>query len=363
MSPADRAAAAFKASFGVQPAGTVFAPGRVNLIGEHVDYNEGLVLPMPVRHGTAVAWGPGSDGLAHVVADDFGESDRFSLAAPGKPSDIDWRAYARGMVALAPTRPEAGVCLTIAGDLPRGSGLSSSASLCVALGRALASAAGTHVDPTALALAAQRTEHEYAGVACGIMDQMAVAAGEPGHAMLLDCRDLSYRLIPLPRDWAVLTVDSGVTRGLVDGEYNERRAQCAEAAHLLGVASLRDVEPAEFDPSALPEPIGRRAAHVIAEIARVRQAAAALETADLSSFAAILRQGHASLRDLFEVSVPQVDALVDGLQGELGKRGGVRMTGAGFGGSVVVVAQQGAARQIGERLASRAQAVYGMDEA
>jgi galactokinase len=361
MSPQDRARAAFAERFGAEPDGVVFAPGRVNLIGEHVDYNDGLVLPMPVRQGTAVAWGHGVGGLAEVHAADFDNDDAFAIAGSNPPPEVDWRAYCRGMVALAPAKPADGIRLAIAGNLPRGSGLSSSASLCVALGRALAAAAGDAVDPTALALAAQRTEHEFAGVRCGIMDQMAVAAGEPGHAMLLDCRDLKYRLVALPENWAVLTVDSGVTRGLVDGEYNQRRAQCAEAARLLGVASLRDASIGQLDEARLPDLTDRRARHVISEIARVRAAAQALESGDIAEFAALLREGHASLRDLFEVSVPAVDALVEELQAIVGPGGGVRMTGAGFGGSVVVVAQPQDAVRVVEQSDRPVNQVYGAD--
>lgn len=361
MSPQDRARAAFAERFGTEPDGVVFAPGRVNLIGEHVDYNDGLVLPMPVRQGTAVAWGHGTGGLAEVLAADFDNDDAFDIAGSNPPPQVDWRAYCRGMVALAPSKPAEGIRLAIAGDLPLGSGLSSSASLCVAIGRGLAAAAGGTVEPAALALAAQRTEHEFAGVKCGIMDQMAVAAGEQGHAMLLDCRDLSYRLIALPEEWAVLTVDSGVTRGLVDGEYNQRRAQCAEAARLLGVASLRDASIEQLDEARLPELTDRRARHVISEIARVRGAAKALESADIVSFAALLREGHASLRDLFEVSVPAVDTLVEELQAIVGPRGGVRMTGAGFGGSVVVVAPAHEAARLLEPGNGRVTRVYGAD--
>lgn len=361
MSPAERARAAFAGRFGKAPDGVVFAPGRVNLIGEHVDYNDGLVLPMPVRQGTAVAWGHRRGGIAEIHAADFDNDDRFAIAGPGRPPQPDWRSYCRGMIALAPAKPDDGVRLAIAGDLPRGSGLSSSASLCVALGRALAEAAGLNVEPTALALAAQRTEHAYAGVACGIMDQMAVAAGEAGHAMLLDCRDLSYRVISLPDDWAVVTVDSGVTRGLVDGEYNQRRAQCAEAARLLGVATLRDATLEQLDAAALPEPIARRACHVVSEIARVGRAAEAIRARDIAAFAEILRQGHASLRDLFEVSVPAVDALVEDLQAQVGPRGGVRMTGAGFGGSVVVVAPSDDVRGLLDQGRDGVNVVYGAE--
>ena len=335
----------FREHFGRDCDGVSFAPGRVNLIGEHVDYNEGLVLPMPVAAGTAVAWAHHDDVDTQVIAADFGEEDRFDPAKPAKPSSESWRSYVRGMAAqwggdLPPMQ------LLITGDLPRGSGLSSSASLCIALGRAFADAAGDAVDATTLARRAQKTEHDFAGVACGIMDQMAVAAGEPGHAMLLDCRDLGYRQVGIPKDWAVLVVDSGVTRGLVDGEYNARRRQCEAAAAAMGIASLRDASLDDLAAHDMPDPEARRARHVLSEIVRVGEATAAIEQGDLQAFGRILSEGHASLRDQFEVSHPTVDALVERLQEMIGTQGGARMTGAGFGGSVVVVTSPDSAREI-----------------
>ncbi|MBX7496973.1 galactokinase [Qipengyuania sp. 6B39] len=338
-----KAAKLFADRFGTVPDAVNFAPGRVNMIGEHVDYNDGLVLPMPVREGTAVGWSRvGGDGF-EVVAADFGEDDSFS-GEPDKPGEVSWRSYVRGMIAESELG-SGGMRMLITGDLSRGSGLSSSASLCIAIGRALAQAGGVEIAPVDLARAAQRTEHNWAGVACGIMDQMAVAAGEPGHAMLLDCRDLTYSHRAVPEGWAVLITDSGVTRGLVDGEYNIRRAQCEAAAAALGVASLRDASLEQVAAAGLDEVTRRRALHVIAEIERTRDAAGALATGDLAEFGEILRGGHVSLRDMFEVSVPAVDAVVTELQAAIGAEGGARMTGGGFGGAVVAVL---AADRVGE---------------
>jgi galactokinase len=331
-----RAAALFAQALGRAPDGTVFAPGRVNLIGEHVDYNDGLVLPMPTSEGTAVAWARRSDGAVRVIAADVGETDIFTV--PERAAVPDWRSYVRGMARVS-GRP--GLDLVITGDLPQGAGLSSSASLCIGVGRAFAAVMEPAVDPVALARAAQATEHDYAGVACGIMDQMAVSAGQAGRAMLLDCRDLSHSLHALPADWTVLIAQSGVTRGLVDGEYNQRRAACEAAARALGVAALRDATLADLASAALPDVQLRRARHVISEIDRVRATVAALAAADLAAFGAIMRAGHASLRDDFGVSVPAVDALVDHANALLGKEGGARMTGAGFGGAIVIVAARG----------------------
>ena len=336
-----RARAAYVTAYGEAPQGVAFAPGRVNLMGDHVDYNDGLVLPMPIAAGTAVAWGTGPGDLIAAVAPDLGEAaDQFALSAITPPDPADWRSYLRGMASCMAARgaPVGGARLAICGSIPRGSGLSSSASLCVALGRALSAAVGAAPpEPRALALAAQAAEHEWAGVNCGIMDQMAVAAGTAGSALLLDCRDLSFRNIALPAGWAVMIVQSGVVRGLVDGHYNARRTDCEAAAAALGLASLRDADAAMIAAARLEPTARRRALHVAEEIARTGQAAQALEAGDLTALGQVLRASHASLRDQFEVSVPQVDALVDVLAGAIGTEGGARMTGGGFGGAVVAV--------------------------
>ena len=337
MLASDRAREAFRAQFGAEAEGLVFAPGRVNLIGEHVDYNDGLVLPMPLTQGTWVAWGPGVAGSGvEVHAADLDETDSFLLAGAGRGIAGSWQFYVRGMIELWPSAI-APLRLAIAGDLPRGCGLSSSASLCIAVGRALESASGIRLDAETMARLAQRVEHEFAGVACGIMDQMAIAAGKPDHALFLDCRDLGYRHIRFPDAWTFRIVQSGVTRGLVDGEYNARRQQCEQACEKLGVASLRDVNPEQLSAASLPEPAASRARHVVSEIERTRQAAEALDRGDIASFGALLNASHASLRDDFEVSHPVVDAIVERLQKEIGEGGGARMTGAGFGGAVVAV--------------------------
>ena len=341
MSPADRARAGFIELFGQEPSGVTFAPGRVNLMGEHVDYSDGLVLPMPITAGTAVAWGPGEDAGVEAVALDLDRArDRFELGAAQPHAPADWRSYVRGMASCLAARGHrlGGARLAICGDIPRGAGLSSSASLCVAVGRALVTASGrAALPPRELALAAQAAEHHWAGVHCGIMDQMAVAAGAPGHAVLLDCRDLTTRSIALPADWAVLIVQSGVVRGLVDGHYNARRADCEVAARALGVTALRDVDAAQIATAALDPVVRRRALHVAHEIARTRAAVAAITARDLTALGVLMRASHASLRDQFEVSVPPVDALVEVLNMAIGADGGARMTGGGFGGAVVSV--------------------------
>lgn len=331
----------FARAFGHAPDGVVFAPGRVNLIGEHVDYNDGLVLPMPISAGTAVAWSAQGGGQVDAIALDLdGARDAFVLGEQVPHQPADWRSYLRGMAGEMAGRGLAtgGVKLAVAGSIPRGSGLSSSASLCIALGRALQAATGVRpAAPRELALAAQAAEHIWAGVRCGIMDQMAVAAGEAGSALLLDCRDLTTEVVPLPADWAVLIVQSGVRRGLIDGHYNQRRRDCEVAVAALDVPSLRGasadlVEAADLDPV-----VRRRARHVVSEIARTRAAVEAIRTGDLPALGQLFAASHASMRDDFEITVPPVDALVAVLTAAIGEAGGARMTGGGFGGAVVAV--------------------------
>lgn len=338
MTAIGKARDAFLRHFGEAPDDVAFAPGRVNLIGDHVDYCDGLVLPMPLPLGTAVAWRVRSGSRIRTVAADFADdSDEFSPGDAARPGH-GWKTYVRGMAVALNAGQVNGVALdmAIAGDLPRGVGLSSSASLCIALGRAMIAASFVpNVGPVELARAAQRTEHEYAGVACGIMDQMTSACGTVGHAMLLDCRDLASRTVGLPHDWAILVVPSGISRGLVDGDYNARRQQCESAARRLGVVSLRDATVDAMTAAGLDLVEHRRATHVVAEIDRVRAAAAAMEQCDLGTFGESLNASHVSLRDLFEVSHPEVDRLVELIQRTIGTQGGARMTGGGFGGAVV----------------------------
>lgn len=351
---------AYAATFDEAPAGTAFASGRVNLIGDHVDYCDGLVLPMPIRSGTWVSWAARPAGPIEAVALDYpGEALVFTPGDGHKTEPGHWTSYVLGMIESCRARGMAipGMRMMIVGNMPRGAGLSSSASLCIAVGRALCAAAGVQDDESlalarTLALAAQATEHGYAGVKCGIMDQMAIAFGEPGHALLLDCRDLATRNIAIPADWAVAIVQSGVTRGLVDGHYNDRRMSCERAAQQLGIASLRDATTGMIAGANLDPVTARRAQHVVEEIARTAEAATAIEQHDLRRLGTLLRASHASLRDLFEVSVPPVDALVDRLNAAIGDNGGARMSGGGFGGAVVAVVEKAALPGIAEQLAS-----------
>ncbi len=350
---ATRAHEAFTAAYGSAPDGVAFAPGRVNLIGDHVDYCDGLVLPMPLAMGTAVAWRRAdSPGFEVRAADYAGEAHRFTPEET-PPIRDGWRSLVHGMAQLLFEEGASldGLELLIAGNLPRGAGLSSSASLCIAAGRAILDASAVSgFPPERLARLAQQVEHRFAGVACGIMDQMAIAAGDPGNAMLLDCRSLGWRQVTLPQDWSVLVVQSGVERELVDGAYNARRSECERAARKLGVASLRDVDPEAADFAGLDPVEGRRARHVVYEIARTRDAAAAIDAGDLQALGALLREAHVSMRDLFEASHPQVDDQVDRLNAAIGSNGGARMTGGGFGGAIVAVIEASQAERIAQAI-------------
>jgi galactokinase len=315
------------------------APGRVNLIGEHTDYNQGFVLPCAIDRFTEVSATPRSDRT--IIVDSVGETDEFSL--DGIERTGTWRDYVRGIVQLL--QPECGAALRIETTLPRGVGLSSSAALEIAVALSLAEVRGEQ-----LALLAHRAENEFVGVQCGIMDQFAVALARRRHALLLDCRNLSYRHIPIPEGVTIVICDSHLERRLADSAYHERRAACEAAAANLGLSSLRDATVQQVQD--LP-----RARHVVNENARTLQAAAALEGGDLFVFGQLMNASHASLRDDFEVVPTELDELaaatraVDGCYGS-------RITGAGFGGctvSLVAVDAVDAVRAAAARLGA---AVY-----
>ncbi|HJV60896.1 MAG TPA: galactokinase [Albitalea sp.] len=343
-SPRQRASAAFVHAFGQAPTLLVQAPGRVNLIGEHTDYNDGFVLPCAIDRGTVVAAAPRTDGLVRVCATDLdGATDEFRLGKPIEArADAPWANYVRGVVRQLAAQGVAlhGADFAISGNVPQGAGLSSSASLEVAVLQALRQL--EHVDALdepAMARIAQKAENEFVGCACGIMDQLASACGVEGHALLIDCRSLQVSPVPLPPGVAVLIADSRVQRGLVGSEYNLRRAQCEAAARHFGVAALRDLPLGAFedDHRPLDAVVRRRARHVLTENERTLSAAAALARGDLPRMGTLMAQSHASMRDDFEITVPAVDRLVELLQSLIGDAGGARMTGGGFGGCAVAL--------------------------
>jgi galactokinase len=338
--------ALFRRCFDATPDVVTYAPGRVNLIGEHTDYNDGFVLPCAIDKGTFVAVRARADRTGRIIAGNLDKAEALiDLSAPIRPdASTAWANYVRGMVhGLATDGLDLpGFDMAILGGIPRGAGLSSSASLEIAAGLALATLAGQpDFDRTRLAQLGQLAEHHFAGCMCGIMDQLVSARASEGSALLIDCRSLAVEPVAIPSDVAIMMVHSGVERGLVDGAYDARREQCEMAARHYGVTALRDL-------SVLPEQAGldtvsyRRARHVITENARTLAAADALRCGDLTALGRLMATSHASMRDDFEITVPPVDALVGLLTQALNGEGGARMTGGGFGGAVVAIVHRSA---------------------
>ena len=321
------------------------APGRVNLLGEHTDYNEGFVLPVAIPQATTVH-ARLADGYA-VRSANLEKSSTFTL---DQPPGERFALYSYGCIRELTRRgirvPP--VELTVESDVPMGVGLSSSAALEVATLRALRSLLAFEMDDVEIARLAQQAEIRYAGVHCGIMDQMACSLARTDKALFLDTRTLERRMVALPADAQTLVVDSGVPRSLAHSGYNARRAECDEAARRLGVSALRDVHD-EMALDALPAPLAKRVRHVTSENQRVLRA---VEGVSADVFGQLMSASHVSLRDDFEVSTPELDALVDALEAEAGVYG-ARLTGAGFGGACVALCGAGAAREAGTRALAR----------
>lgn len=332
---------------------TADAPGRVNLLGEHTDYSEGYVLPTAIPQRTRVTLRPPSGAEYRVRSASLGQGAAFTL------DRLPAEGFARYLYGcLHEARAAGGVLpyfdIEIESEVPIGAGLSSSAALEVAMLRALRAALGAPWDDVAIARMAQRAEVEHAGVRCGILDQMASSLADTGSALFIDTRTLERRRLPLPPGSAVLVLDSGVTRALAESGYNQRRSECEEAARLLGVAALRDVGAADDPPAAgrteaaierLPEPLRRRARHVVSENGRVLEALAC--DGDARRFGLLMNRSHASLRDDFEVSVEPLDRLVAMLQAHPAVFG-AKLTGAGFGGATVALCRSGELREVAQ---------------
>ncbi|HZH44752.1 MAG TPA: galactokinase [Lysobacter sp.] len=326
---------------------TARAPGRVNLLGEHTDYNDGFVLPTAIPQHTTVALRVNGSARFRVRSTDLDGDAEFAL---GAPPAAQFARYVYGCLHEVAARGAdvPGLDIEIASDVPMGVGLSSSAALEVAMLRALRSLLGLAFDDVEVARMAQRAEIEHAGVHCGIMDQMASSLAAPGRMLFLDTRSLQRRVLPMPADAELLVLDSGISRSLAASGYNTRRAECEQAAAMLGVVSLRDVE----DPAAverLPEPLRQRARHVVSENTRVLQA---IDCEDAAAFGRLMNASHASLRDDYAVSVPPLDTLVALLQAHPGVHG-ARLTGAGFGGACVALCHAGQARAVADDVLAR----------
>ena len=355
---ADTARDEFEDVFATEPSGVVVAPGRVNLIGEHTDYNDGFVLPMAIDRGMAIGFAPREDDTLRVWSNEFGQSREVRLDGLRRRASGDgdrsrrggWFGYVAGVAwAMYGAGLELrGADLAIVSDVPTAAGLSSSAALEVGVARALAAASALEWDPRAAALMAQRAEHEFAGVACGIMDQLSVAAAHEGCALLLDCRSLETGDVPIPPGSRVVVFDTGVRRSLTTSAYNERREACERAVAAVrtiepSVRALRDVDMPLLE-RARDEMDGvayRRASHVVPENHRPVAMAAALAHGDLGQAGTLMAASHASLRDLYEVSCPELDAIVDLASAQPGCYG-ARLTGAGFGGCAIALVEASA---------------------
>lgn len=326
------------------------APGRVNLIGEHTDYNDGFVLPMAINDQIVLLGSLRDDREVHLFSLDFEESSVFSLDKVEASAETPWSNYIRGVCVMYQKATNLqGMNIVLQGRVPQGAGLSSSAALEVAAALLIKTLHGLDMEPTALVKLAQAAENEFVGVQCGIMDQFVSMLGKKDHLLFLDCRSLDYELVPAPfLNNRVIVVDSGVQRGLVDSEYNKRRSQCSEAVTVLrnsipNVHSLRDVG-IEHLPliNSLPGELAKRARHVVTENSRVLTAVKELKEGRIKEFGDLMSQSHVSLRDDYEVSCRELDLLVDiawSLPGTLGSR----MTGAGFGGCTVSLVEESAA--------------------
>jgi galactokinase len=335
----ERVIRAFRERFDEPPAFVVRAPGRVNLIGEHTDYNDGFCLPMAIDRALWIALRPRRDGQVGVAALDVGESITFELGALS-PGEAGWGQYVTG---VAWALQHNGYNLSgwegvMSSDIPIGSGLSSSAALELAVARAFAAVSGFAWQPEGMARIAQQTENQWLKLRTGIMDQLIGATGVEGQALLIDCRSLAREPVPLPSGATVVVMDTRTPRGLVNSAYNERRAECEQAAQRLGVAALRDVSRADLERlgDRLSPVLRRRARHVITENERTLLAAAAMRAGDTAELGRLMNASHDSLRDDYEVTSVTLDAMVASARRQKGCWG-ARMTGAGFGGCAIAL--------------------------
>ncbi|MBI5877119.1 MAG: galactokinase [Chloroflexi bacterium] len=353
---AQRLRAAFRSRYQAEPALVARAPGRVNLIGEHTDYNDGFVMPLAIDRAVWIAARPRDDGRVSLHSLNFGCDDEFALDGIARAGGAAaWSNYLRGVAVMLQQAGHRlrGMDAVVWGDVPVGSGLSSSAAVQVAAALSYAAVSGLSIAPVEVARLTQRAEVEFVGVNCGIMDQMICVLGQAGHALLIDCRSLEYCAVPIPDGVAILVADTMKRRELVDSHYNTRRAECAEGAERLGVSSLRDVTPDQFrrQQASLPEPVRSRCRHVIGENVRVERCLEALQAGDLRGVGALLNQSHASLRDDYDVSCRELDVMVAAAQLLPGVYG-ARMTGAGFGGCTVNLVEQEQADWVAAELAA-----------
>jgi len=358
VSTADSLAERFEQAYRAKP--RIFrAPGRVNLIGEHTDYNDGFVMPSAIGFYTWIAASPRTDKILHVRSEEFHETVDLSIQDLAGPPRRHWTDFVRGVAALllAAGFKVSGANLIIEGQVPMGAGLSSSASLEVAT--ALALLGGSHTEPLELAKLCQRAEHEFVGTRCGIMDQFIAVFGQVDHALLLDCRFLQAEALAIPHDARLVICNSMVKHVLASGEYNRRRADCETGVSILkrslpGVTALRDVTAIQLEThrKELPEVVYRRCRHVTTENQRVLDAAGALRSGNLEQFGRLMYDSHHSLREDYEVSCRELDLLVE-IASECKGVYGSRMTGGGFGGCTITLVESREATGFQEKLSNR----------
>jgi galactokinase len=363
-----RAANAFQDVCGYSATTFVQAPGRVNLIGEHTDYNDGFVMPCAIDYQAVIACAKRDDGVIRLISVDYDHvQDSFFINQPIKPTeDKLWANYMRGVVHFLKEKGYSfgGADIAITGNVPLGSGLSSSAALEVVTGQAMKTLYELDVTQSDLALIGQAAEHHFAGCKCGIMDQMISACGENNHALLLDCRSLKTKAVHIPDGVSIMIVNSNVTHSLVDGAYNALREQCEEASRQLGKVALRDATLAELNASHITKgsDIYKRAHHIISENDRTVACANALIAGDLQQVGEYMYASHASMRDDFEITVPEIDYIVEVLTEAIGTKGGARMTGGGFGGCCVALMPTDMVPQVRAVIEAKYQAKTGIKE-
>ncbi|HVU27068.1 MAG TPA: galactokinase [Verrucomicrobiae bacterium] len=361
-------AAKFQKHYGRAPRWIVAAPGRVNVIGEHTDYNDGFVLPMAIERYTVMAADSAAGEKISIYDAHFKETATIDISSTVTKGAPKWSNYIRGVIWGVQNRGQKIPALDVAfmSTVPLGGGLSSSAALEVSTGTLIEAATGKTIDPVEKALIAQKAENDFAGVPCGIMDQFISALGREGNLLLLDCRSRQTKLVPM-NDPAVslLVINTNVKHELSGGEYAERRAQCEEAAHLLGVKSLRDAtaDILEREKNKLSEIVFRRARHVIGEIERTLHAAEGIENSNWPTVGQFMYASHASLRDDYEVSCKELDAVVE-IAEDIGIGGGVygcRMTGGGFGGCCVALVKTDSIESITKRICAEYKTKTGIE--
>ena len=338
------------------------------MIGEHTDYNDGFVLPCAIDYQTVISCAARDDRTVRVIAADYdNQTDEFSLDAPIMSHDTQqWSNYVRGVVKHLQKRDASfgGADLVISGNVPQGAGLSSSASLEVAVGTVFQQLYHLPLDGAQIALNGQEAENQFVGCNCGIMDQLISALGKKDHALLIDCRTLGTKAVPMPEGVAVVIINSNFKRTLVGSEYNTRREQCETGARFFTKKALRDVELDKFNAVAheLDPVVAKRVRHVLTENIRTVEAADALAKGDLNRMGVLMAQSHASMRDDFEITVPQIDTLVEIVKSVIGEEGGVRMTGGGFGGCVVALMPESLVPAVKDAVAKQYEAKTGIKE-